>query len=269
MKLGYQTNTWGGVVGHPGGVVSVKDAYYLANGSTKTALEEIRKAGYGGFELFDGNLMQFVDRKEEFSAWMREYGLFFVGVYTGGNFIFPEILEEEIAKIEKVAKLASGLGAEHLVIGGGAVRSNGIQDEDYILLGKALDRIAEIAESNHLIPSYHPHMGTCVETPEQLDRLMSCTSINICPDTAHIEAGGGDPVETVRKYIGRIRYIHLKDYENGTFLPLGKGHQKFAEIINLLKEADYSGWVTVELDEYADPIEGAKISRDYLRKLDL
>ncbi len=25
MKLGYQTNTWGGVVGHPGGVTSIKD----------------------------------------------------------------------------------------------------------------------------------------------------------------------------------------------------------------------------------------------------
>ena len=38
MKLAYHTITWGGVVGHPAGVTSVKDLYYLANGSTEKAL---------------------------------------------------------------------------------------------------------------------------------------------------------------------------------------------------------------------------------------
>ncbi|MED3928732.1 sugar phosphate isomerase/epimerase, partial [Priestia megaterium] len=66
MKLGYQTNTWGGVVGHPAGVTSIKDLYYLANGSTEEALKDIAEVGYKGFEMFDGNLMEFKDRKEEF-----------------------------------------------------------------------------------------------------------------------------------------------------------------------------------------------------------
>ncbi len=41
MKLAYHTITWGGVVGHPAGVTSVKDLYYLANGSTEEALRDI------------------------------------------------------------------------------------------------------------------------------------------------------------------------------------------------------------------------------------
>lgn len=49
---------------------------------------------------------------------MNEYSLDFVAVYTGGNFIFPDILEEEMLKIEKVAAFASELGANHLVVGG-------------------------------------------------------------------------------------------------------------------------------------------------------
>ena len=56
MKLAYQTNTWGGVFGHPAGVTSIKDLYYLANGSTEEALRDISSVGYAGFELFDGNL---------------------------------------------------------------------------------------------------------------------------------------------------------------------------------------------------------------------
>jgi inosose dehydratase len=266
MKLGYQTNTWGGVVGHPAGVTSVKDLYYLANGSTEEALKDIAAAGYIGFELFDGNLMQYQDKKEELLKLMADYSLTLIGVYTGGNFIFPDILEEELAKIENVAALSYELGAQHLVVGGGAVRNNGIKESDYKDLGNALNRVVEIAEKYNLIPSYHPHLGTNVQSPEQLDQLMPLTTINLCPDTAHIEAGGGDPVEVIKKYVDRIKYVHLKDYANGEFLPLGAGHQKFDEMLQVLDDANYDSWITVELDSYPDPKKGAEISREFLLK---
>ncbi|MEK5325993.1 sugar phosphate isomerase/epimerase family protein [Aeribacillus sp. FSL M8-0254] len=269
MKLGYQTNTWGGVVGHPAGVTSIKDLYYLANGSTEEALKDIAASGYKGFEIFDGNLMQYVDRKKDFQALMNEYSLDFVAVYTGGNFIFPDILEEEMLKIEKVAAFASELGANHLVVGGGAVRSNGILENDYIHLANALNKVVEIAQKYDLIPSYHPHLGTIVESPAQLDKLMPLTTINLCPDTAHLEAGGGDPIEIIKKYSSRIKYVHFKDYDNGQFLPLGKGHQNFKEMTRVLKEFNYDGWITIELDSYSDPKQGAEISRNYLKNIGL
>lgn len=266
MKLGYQTNTWGGVVGHPAGVTSVNDAYYLANGSTEQALEDIAAAGYKGFELFDGNLMQYKGKEEEFKSLMEKHSLDFIGVYTGGNFIFPDILEEELIKIESVAALASTLGAKHLVVGGGAVRAKGILESDYKELGEALNKVVHIAEKYGLIASYHPHLGTCVQSPEQLDKLMPLTLINLCPDTAHVEAGGGDPVEVMRKYIDRIQYVHLKDLQNGEFVPLGEGKQNFDDMIKILQEANYDGWITIELDSYQDPKAGAEISRQYLSK---
>jgi inosose dehydratase len=264
MKLGYQTNTWGGVVGHPAGVTSIKDLYYLANGSTEEALKEISEAGYTGFEIFDGNLMQYQNNKEGFKALLTQYDLTLIGVYTGGNFIYSDVLEEELAKIEEVAALSAEFGARHLVIGGGAVRSSGVRENDYKYLGEALNRVKAIAEKHELIPTYHPHLGTCVQAPDQLDKLMPLTDIGLCPDTAHIEAGGGDPVEVVRKYADRIKYIHFKDYQDGEFLPLGEGHQKFDEMIRLLDEAGYDDWITVELDSYDVPKKGAEISRSYL-----
>ncbi|WP_209121051.1 sugar phosphate isomerase/epimerase [Alkalihalobacillus sp. BA299] len=266
MKLGYQTNTWGGVVGHPAGVTSIKDSYYLANGSTEEALTDIASAGYQGFELFDGNLMQFADKKEEIKALMDSLKLSLIGVYSGGNFIFDEILDEELAKIEKAAKLAAEFGAEHLVIGGGAIRSTGILESDYEKLGQALNKVIAIAEENGLVASYHPHLGSLGETPEQVDKIAQYTSINFCPDTAHIEAGGGDPIEFITKYQDRIKYVHLKDLQDGEFLPLGKGKQNLAGIIEALQSIQYDGWVTVELDSYPDPKLGAQMSYDYLIK---
>jgi inosose dehydratase len=98
--------------------------------------------------------------------------------------------------------------------------------------------------------------------------LPPSTTINLCPDTAHIEAGGGDPVEVIKKYVDRIKYVHFKDYENGEFLPLGAGHQKFAEMLKVLEEANYDGWITVELDSFPDPKKGAEISREFLSKFE-
>ncbi|GIQ71422.1 sugar phosphate isomerase/epimerase [Xylanibacillus composti] len=266
MKLGYQTNTWGGVVGHPGGVTSVKDAYYKANGSTEEALRDIASAGYQGVELFDGNVMEYEDKPEELKNLLKSLNLQLVGVYTGANFIYPDILEDEFAKIEKVARFSASLGAEHLVYGGGAVPARALTDEDFRRLADALKRGDEVAKKYNLTASYHPHLGTCVETPEQLDKIMSMTQIALCPDTAHIEAGGGDPVAVIQKYVDRIQYVHFKDWGNGTFQPLGEGHQDFKAMLAALQAANYDGWITIELDSYSNPLKGAEISKQYLKE---
>jgi inosose dehydratase len=265
MKLAYQTITWGGVVGHPGGVTSVKDLYYLANGSTQEALKDISDAGYEGFELFDGNLAEYADRTDELRGLMDELGLQMVAVYSGANYIYPDILEDELSKIEDAARLAAQLGAVHLVVGGGAVRAAGIQEEDYRRLGEGLERTATLADETGLVASYHPHLGTCVESPEQLQKVFQYTGINFCPDTAHLQAGGGDPAELISTYGDRIRYVHLKDYEDGSFLPLGQGQLDFSEILGALRAVQYDGWITIELDSYeGSPREAAQISKEFL-----
>lgn len=264
MKLAYHTNTWGGVVGHPAGVTSVKDLYYLANGSTEEALRDISDAGYEGFELFDGNLMQYAGHEDELHELIDGLGLQMVAVYSGANFIYPEILEDELSRIETAARLAARFGAEHLVVGGGAVRHAGIQEEDYRLLGEGLEKVISLADEAGLVASYHPHLGTCVESPEQLEKAFQYTDIDFCPDTAHLHAGGGDSAKLISTYGDRIRYVHLKDYRDGDFLPLGHGELDFAGILDALKAIEFDGWIAVELDAYESPKEGARISRRFL-----
>ncbi len=265
MKLAYQTNTWGGVVGHPAGVTSVKDLLYLANGSTEEAMRDIAAAGYSGFELFEGNLAQYADREDELRGLMNELGLELVGVYSGANFIFREILVEELDKIRRSAELAARFGATHLVVGGGAVRSTGVADQDYALLADGLNQVADLASGLGLTPSFHPHLGTCAQTPEQIARVFDLTSIGFCPDTAHLDAAGGDSAELIRIYGERIPYVHLKDYAAGEFVPLGEGELDFDRILASLKEIGYDGWITVELDAYpGSKQEAARNSRIFL-----
>jgi inosose dehydratase len=160
--------------------------------------------------------------------------------------------------------------AQRLVVGGGARRAAGTQPEDYDRLAAALDRVTTIAERNGLTASYHPHLSTIVESPDELERLMSRTRIGFCPDTAHLAAGGGDPAALIRRFPDRIRHVHLKDLRLDPleFLPLGAGVLDFPDILRALREAGYDSWLMIELDAYAgDPREAAEISKAYLDKL--
>ncbi|WP_413250237.1 sugar phosphate isomerase/epimerase family protein [Sinomonas flava] len=270
MKLGYCTITWGGVVGHPVGVTSVKDLFYLTHGPMDRAVADIAAAGYAGVEMFDGNLADYAEKPEELRGILDRAGVELVSVYTGANFIYADILPDELHRIRRAAELAAQFGAERLVVGGGARRAAGTTQEDYRRLGEALDRVTDIAEEFGLSASYHPHLTTIVESPDELEKLMGLTRIGFCPDTAHLAAGGADPAAVIRKYPERIRHVHLKDLRRDpfAFLPLGQGELDFPDIVQAIKESGYDSWLMVELDEYdGDPRAAAEASRRYLQEL--
>ncbi|MCU1621056.1 MAG: sugar phosphate isomerase/epimerase [Modestobacter sp.] len=270
MRLGYHSITWGGVVGAPQGVTSIKDLFYLSHGSVPDAVRDIGAVGYEGVEVFDGNLAAFADRPEELTDVLTETGIELVSVYTGANFVYADVLPDEMHRIRTACELAARFGASRLVVGGGARRAAGTTDEDYDRLGSGLDSVVDLAAEHGLEASYHPHLGTIVESPDELDRLMERSRIGFCPDTAHLAAGGGDPAAAIRKYADRLRHVHLKDLsrKTGEFLPLGAGDLDLADIVRAVSETDYDSWLVVELDSYdGDPRAAAEQSLTHLRQL--
>ncbi|HYZ66532.1 MAG TPA: TIM barrel protein [Mycobacterium sp.] len=269
MRLGYHSITWGGVMGDATGVTSVKDLVYRVPGDMHRALRDIAAAGYAGVEMFDGNVSDFADQPDELRDLLSETGLALVSVYAGANFIYPEILPDELHRIRRAAELAALFGAEQLVVGGGARRAAGTEDSDYDRLAEALDTVTDIAAEQGLPACYHPHLTTIVESPDEVETIMSRSRIGFCPDTAHLAAGGGDPAALIRRYPDRVRHVHLKDLRTATttFLPLGHGDIDFTDVLDAISEIGYDGWLIVELDYYdGDPSDAARISRAFLEK---
>src|SRR4051795_4860945 len=269
MRFGHHANSWGGVVGHPVGVTSIKDLFYLTPGDTLATLGEVAGAGYEGVELFDGNLAEFADDLAALQAGLDAHGLTLVGVYSGANLILEDILAEELWRVRRACAWAAELGAEHLVVGGGAQRSEPATDADYDRLAAGLDEVARIADGHGLAASFHPHLSTIVESPDQIERLFDRTPIRFCPDTGHLQAAGGDPVELVRTYRDRIEYVHIKDLDaDGGFVPLGRGVLDVGGVLQVLRDTDFDGWITVETDGWeGDPGAGARASRAQLEQL--
>jgi inosose dehydratase len=73
----------------------------------------------------------------------------------------------------------------------------------------------------------------------------------------------------VRTYRERIPYVHIKDIDAaGGFVPLGEGVLDVAGVVDVLRETDFDGWVTVETDGWpSEPDEGAPTSMARLREV--
>ncbi|MBB4000287.1 sugar phosphate isomerase/epimerase family protein [Aureimonas pseudogalii] len=267
-KMAYHANCWGPLGGDAVGVTSIGRLAYRTFGDMERAAREIAAAGYEGIEFFDGNVLDDAgEPSEDVRRILSATGLDLVAVYSGANFIFADILDEELGRIERAAKAARSLGAEHLVVGGGARRLAGVRDGDYDALAAGLDKVVALAERHGLAAHYHPHLSTIVETPDQVARIFETTAIGFCPDTAHLAAAGGDPAALVRAHAARISYVHLKGWQREpfAFTPVGEGDCDNGAVIRALKEIGYEGWVCNELDAWADPAAGARESLDFVR----
>ena len=132
-----------------------------------------------------------------------------------------------------------------------------------------------VFETHGVRVGVHPHVGSLVESREEIARVMDATDPRfffLAPDTGHLAAGGSDPVEVFRTYRDRIAHAHLKDWAppppgtRGGFLPLGKGRVDFPALLAILKASTFDGWLDVELDGGRDvnPAEVARVAREYV-----
>lgn len=146
-------------------------------------------------------------------------------------------------------------------------RSRGLSSEQWELAAERVDAAAVLAQSFGVGTSFHPHFGTYVEKPWEIDELLRRTEIGLCLDTGHFHVGGADPVEWLRRWAHRINHIHLKDVRQQVLdearrrgdedleawwetlcVPLGHGDVDVDGFAAALAEAGYTGWIVIEQD---------------------
>ena len=165
-----------------------------------------------------------------------------------------------------------------------------MNDEEWELLCTGLNKLGKIAKEEYGISlTFHHHMGTVVQTAEETARLMEGTDpeyVNLLFDSGHFAYCGEDPVAMVKKYVDRIKHVHLKDIRPdvvakvkaedmsflagvraGAFTIPGDGCVDFDSIFKVLEEADYTGYMVVEAEQdpaKANPLEYAIRARKFI-----
>ena len=266
-KLGYQTNCWGPMGGDAVGVTSATRLTYRTYADMARAIDDIATAGFAGVEMFDGNLLDYQDKPATLRKLLDAAGVQLVASYSGCNFIFPDLLPEELARIDRVSAATAEAGGLYIVLGGGAQRASGIREGDYALLGAALDQAAEVARKHGISAHYHPHLSTITETPEQVRKIFAQTRIGFCPDTAHLSAGGADVPALLAEFRDRITYVHMKGLQREPFrfTPLDEGDLDTTAILKQLETMRFEGWITTELDAWPEPLAAAQRTRKFFK----
>ncbi len=164
-----------------------------------------------------------------------------------------------------------------------------MNDEEWDLLTTGLNKLGKIAKDKGMVLTFHHHMGTVVQTEEEIDRFMDSVDpdlVYLLFDSGHLSFAGIDPEKILKKYVHRVRHVHLKDLRKsvveqsrkekwsflkgvraGTFTVPGDGDVDFAPLFKILEEADYEGWVLVEAEQdpaVANPFEYALKARKYI-----
>ena len=251
------------------------------------ALKKVKEIGYDYVE-FAG---YFDHSAEEVRSMLDEIGLTCVSVHQAYNLF----LEEG----QKAADYLKTIGADYAAIPWMAAEDHkGCDHYDNVIAD--ITKVGRLLKDNGIQLLYHNHDFEFQKFEDKflLDWLYESVPSDLLQtevDTCWVKYAGYDPCEYLKKYTGRSPVVHLKDFtckrfaggpayalidENGKeikttredngfeFRPVGMGLQDFPAILKAAEEAG-AAYAIVEQDASVDrpPMEAAKLSREYLKKI--
>lgn len=233
---------------------------------------------------FDGieNGHRWPDDPQALKALLGQYGLKFISGWYSTNLLTGSV-EDEIAAVQPhLAKLKANDCAvcivcecSNTVHGNPGVPVNDrprLDDDKMAAFGAKIEEFAGYLASQGITLAYHHHMGTVVESPEDIDAFMAATgpATHLLFDAGHCAFGGGDPAAVLRRHAARVAHFHAKNIRRdvtdrvragnlsflqgvlaGAFTVPGdaQGAIDFVPLLRILAEAGYDGWLVIEAEQ--------------------
>lgn len=250
------------------------------NPAWKTVLRECKQAGFDGIEL--GPVGYAPEDPEILRDGLAEFELELIGGVVFRAFHDAEQWDDVMDGSVRTCKALVANGAEHLVLidsisprrASAAGRWDDAEKMDQAEWAAYANRIRTVAkmgaEEYGLTVGIHAHAAGFMDFEPELERLLDEIDesfLKICFDTGHHSYAGFDPVAFMRRHVSRISYMHFKDinpqvkawavdnqigfYEacaEGIFCKLGLGDVDFPAVRQILLDAGFEGWCTVEQD---------------------
>lgn len=263
----------------------------------ETCLAETRQAGYAGTELGG----KFPRDPAVLGPMLDGYGLDLVSGWYDGRCAETEV-DAEIEALLPHLQLLKDLGSRHVVYADTSHGRHGaiwapiserprLSADEWSAYGRKLTDLAERMAAFGVGMAFHHHMGTIVESDEDVGLLMRHTgpAVGLLYDTGHAIFSGGDPLALVQAHAGRIVHVHCKDARRpvldaarandasfmdavieGIFTVPGDGCIDFRSILGVLAANGYAGWLVVEAEQdpkKAEPLTYATLGFENLSRL--
>lgn len=219
------------------------------------------------------------------------------------SFLTTKPLQETVDAFIKHRDFLHAMGAKVIVVAEQGHSIQGMMDtpvfdkkpyfthEEWSKLAEGLNKLGELAKEKGMKVVYHHHMGTGVQTTSEIDKLMEMTDPNLVYllfDTGHLTFSGEDSMAILKKYVNRIKHVHLKDVraevvhrvkeekmsflqavKAGAFTVPGDGNIDFEPLFRVLADNSYEGYLLVEAEQdpaKANPLEYAIKARKYIKE---
>lgn len=246
--------------------------------TTRILDEAGRQIGFDGIE----NGHRWPDDPEELRALLGFYGLKFVSGWYSTELLVRSVADEIVACQAHLAKLKHN-GCKVMIIcetsnaihgdAGRAVNDRPtLSASEMKDFGAKVEEFAAYLASEGITGVYHHHMGSVIESPEDIDALMAATGphLHLLFDAGHCAFGGGDPVAMLTKHIARVRHFHAKNIRpaivqkvraegwsflqgvvGGAFTVPGdqEGGIDFGPLLKILAQNGYDGWIVIEAEQ--------------------
>jgi inosose dehydratase len=249
-------------------------------------LEILQVAGYAGVDL---GPLGYLGRAEELSRRLTRFDLALAGGWVQLPFSDDEAFDAAVPGLRDALRVfaeAAETGPARLPLptladDGSALRrgapGRGVEVDQ--LDAAAWDRLVANAERAAALvraagfePTFHHHAGTFVESPDEIDRFLRDVDLDLTLDTGHLVIAGGDPLDALTRWGGRINHLHLKDvdrdvlssviaagggmrevWSSGAFVAFGRGSIDLDAVMTAVDESDFDGWLVVEQDVLLGP----------------
>ncbi len=247
--------------------------------ATEQILREAAEIGFDGIE----NGHRWPDEPEALKQLLGGHGLAFVSGWYSLNLLTQSVEDEKRAIQPHLDKLKHNGCAVCIV----CETSNSVQglpvplsqrprltDAEMKAFGARVEELASFTAAQNIHLVYHHHMGTVVETPEEIDAFMAATGpqTKLLFDAGHCYFGGNgrDPAPVLARHVERVGHFHAKNVRPAVMSAVGEqglsfmdgvragvftvpgdpeGGVAFEPLLRLLKSADYRGWLVIEAEQ--------------------
>jgi len=266
-------------------------------------LKENAQAGYKGIEL--GPVGYMPEDPAILTDALAEHDLTLIGGVVFRPFHDPNAWDDVMDGAVRTCKALVAHGAEHLVLidsisprraptAGRAAEAEQMDAAEWTAFTDRIRTIARMGTEEYgLTVGMHAHAAGFIDFEPELERLLDETDaaiLKICFDTGHHAYAGFDPVAFMTRHIDRISYMHFKDTDpkvkadvianrtgfydacaQGIMCNLGQGEVDFASVRQILLDAGFTGWCTVEQDcdpeGPGSPVADARANRQFLESI--
>ncbi len=214
------------------------------NKSLPETLKQVAAIGYEGVEPwgYGGDKLEWMGwTPQDIRTMLDDQGLTCCGIHLATAALLGDNLQRTI-------ELNQILGNKFLIIAADKQRMSALDTIQE--LADILNQTAEVLAPLGMAVGYHAHPFDFVKFGDETawEILFSNTRDEVIMqlDIGNCANGGGDPIAMLRKFPGRARSLHLKDYGGEPGSVIGEGKADWETIFELAETLHHPEWYVVE-----------------------